>query len=306
MLFVPGNNWRMIKKIPELPADAIILDLEDSVPILEKEKGRFFVKESLEFVKSRVAEEVYVRVNATTTGLLPEDLEVTVHEGLDGIMLPKCESAEDVLESEKLIEKIEKDRGLEHGSIGILPTVETAAGVENAFEIATASKRVFAIGFGAGDYMIDMGGNPYVLALSKDCAEILYPRSRVSIAARAAKILALDTVFFGLLTDIEGLIRDSQRARNLGFKGKFLIHPSQIEPVNKVFSPSVAEVEYAKGVKQAFEEAEQRGLGAATFQGRMIDVATYRMAKGILTTADIIAKREERNKRLLESISETS
>lgn len=293
MLFVPGNNWRMINKIPQLEADAAILDLEDSVPLLEKETGRFFVKESLSFVNSGTIE-VYVRTNGVTTGLLREDLEASVREGIDGVMIPKVQSKKDILEAEKIIEELERNVGLKQGTIGVLPTIETASGVENASEIAKASKRVVAIGFGAGDYMIDMGANPYEITFSKDSLELLYPRSCVSIAARAAEIPAIDTVFFGLLTDREGLMRDSSFAKKLGFKGKFLIHPSQIAPVNEVFSPSTAEVEHAKKVKEAFEEAERRGLGAANLEGRLIDYASFRMAEDILKTAEVITRRKEK------------
>ena len=287
VLFTPGNNLRMIHKIPSIAADAFILDLEDSVPILEKDTARIFIRDSLELAGSGGAE-VYVRINGLMTGFTAQDCEFVIQRGLAGIMLPKDESKEDVLEAEKIIEKLERERGLEPGSIVLIPTLETAKGVVNVYEIATASKRVVAIGFGAVDFTRDMG-----TSLSKEAVELFYARSKCSIAARAAGVQALDTVFIDL-ADKEGLIKDSQLAKQLGFKGKFLIHPSQIDPVNKVFSPSTGEVEYAKKVVNTFKEAEARGLGAASLEGRMIDIAVFRQADDLLALAEAIAEKERK------------
>jgi citrate lyase subunit beta/citryl-CoA lyase len=220
------------------------------------------------------------------TGFTAQDCEFVIQKGLDGIMLPKVESKEDVLDPEKIIEKLEKERGMELGSIVLIPTLETAKGVINVYEIATASKRIIAIGFGAVDFTRDMG-----TSLSKEGTELLFARSQVAIAARAAGVQALDTVFIDL-ADKEGLIKDSQLAKQLGFKGKFLIHPSQIEPVNQIFSPSAKEIEYTKKVVSAFKEAEARGLGAASLEGRMIDIAVFRQAEDLLALAEAIAERE--------------
>lgn len=287
VLFTPGNNMRMIHKIPSLAADAVILDLEDSVPMTEKDTARIFIKDSLELASSGGAE-VYVRVNGLMTGLTAIDCEFIVQKGLEGIVLPKVETKEDVLKSEEIIEKLEKERGLEVGSIVLIPTIETAKGVVNAYEIASASKRVVAIGFGAVDFTRDMG-----TSLSKDGTEIFFARSQTAIAARAAGVQALDTVFIDL-ADREGLIKDAQLAKQLGFKGKFLIHPSQIEPVNRVFSPTTSEIEYAKKVVEAFKKAEEMGLGAASLEGRMIDIAVFRQAQDLLALAEAIAEKERK------------
>ena len=276
---------RRIHKIPSLKADAVILDLEDSIPMAEKETARFFIKANLELAKSGVAE-IYVRVNGTYSGLLEGDCDFIVQKGLDGIMIPKVESAKDVTDTEKIIEKLEKERGIEPGSIVLIPTLETAKGIVNVYEIATASKRNVAIGFGAVDFTRDLG-----TTLSKEGSELFYARSKTSIAARAAGIQALDTVFIDL-ADSEGLIKDAERGKQLGFKGKFLIHPNQIEPVNRVFSPSEKEVEYAKKVVKAMKEAEAKGLGATSFEGRMIDIAVMRQAEDLVSLAESIAKKE--------------
>lgn len=285
ILFTPGNNMRRIHKIPSLKADAVILDLEDSIPMTEKETARFFIKANLELAKSGVAE-IYVRVNGTYSGLLEDDCDFIVQKGLDGIMIPKVESAKDVTDTEKIIEKLEKERGIEPGSIVLIPTLETAKGIVNVYEIATASKRNVAIGFGAVDFTRDLG-----TTISKEGSELFYARSKTSIAARAAGIQALDTVFIDL-ADSEGLIKDAERGKQLGFKGKFLIHPNQIEPVNRVFSPSEKEVEYAKKVVKAMKEAEAKGLGATSFEGRMIDIAVMRQAEDLVSLAESIAKKE--------------
>jgi citrate lyase subunit beta/citryl-CoA lyase len=285
ILFTPGNNMRMIHKIPNLKADAVILDLEDSIPITEKETARFFIKANLELAKSGVAE-IYVRVNGGYSGFLEDDLDFIVQKGLDGIMLPKVESKTDVIESEKIIEKLEKERGITPGSIVLIPTLETAKGVMNVYEIATSSKRNVAIGFGAVDFTRDLG-----VKLSKEGTELFYARSKTAIAARAAGIQALDTVFIDL-ADKEGLIKDAERGKQLGFKGKFLIHPNQIEPVNGVFSPKSNEVEYAKKIVNAMKEAEAKGLGAASLEGRMIDIAVLKQAEDLLILADLIAKKD--------------
>jgi len=286
ILFTPGNNMRRIHKIPSLKADAVILDLEDSIPMTEKQTARFFIKTNLELAKSGVAE-IYVRVNGTYSGLLEDDCDFIVQKGLDGIMIPKVESKKDVTDTEKIIEKLEKERGIEQGSIVLIPTLETAKGIMNVHEIANASKRNVAIGFGAVDFTRDLG-----TTLSKEGTELFYARSKTSIAAKAAGIQALDTVFIDL-ADNEGLIRDARRGKQLGFKGKFLIHPNQIEPVNRVFSPSEKEVEYAKRIVTAMREAEAKGLGATSFEGRMIDIAVLRQAEDLVSLADSIAKKEK-------------
>lgn len=287
ILFTPGNNMRMIYKTPTLAMDAVILDLEDSVPMIEKDTARVFIRDTLDLAGSGGAE-VYVRINGLTTGLTAQDCDFVIQKGLDGVMLPKVESKEDVIESEKIIEKLEKERGMKSGSIVLIPTLETAKGVVNVYEIAVSSKRVIAIGFGAVDFTRDMG-----TSLSKEGTELFFARSQVAIAARAAGVQALDTVFIDL-ADKEGLIKDSQLAKQLGFKGKFLIHPSQIEPVNQIFSPLPKEIEYAKKVVSAFKEAEARGLGAASLEGRMIDIAVFRQAEDLLALAEAIAKKEKK------------
>jgi len=286
MLFVPGNNMRMLHKAGTLDADAIIIDLEDAVPMEDKETARVFVREGIETV-GKEESMVFVRVNGLATGLASQDLEESVCEGLDGIVLPKAESSKDILDAEAILEKIEKQKGLRVGSIIIVPILETAKGVLNAAEVAVASKRVAGLSFGAVDFTRDLG-----VSLSKEGVELSYPRAYVALAARAAGIPAIDTVFIDIM-DREGLIRDSKAAKQLGFRGKLLIHPNQIQPVNEVFSPTQQEVEYCKKVVAAFKEAQARGAGAISLDGKMIDYANYRQAEDVLAIWDLIIKRKK-------------
>lgn len=287
MLFTPGNNLRMIQKTGSLGADAVILDLEDAVPIGEKETGRLFVRDSVEQVAAK-GPSVFVRVNALPTGLTAEDLRWAVQPRLKGIVLPKSESKEDVLTCAGWIAELEKEQGIEPGSTVLVPLLETAKGVLLAWEIATASQRVIALAFGAIDFTRDMGTN-----LSAEGAEIFYARSHVAIAARAAGLQAIDTPWTDI-TDIEGLVREAKVARQLGFKGKLAIHPNHVESLHRVFSPSEAEIAFARRVVVAFREAEAQGLGAISLDGRMIDVANARQAEQVMAWAEMIdSKRKE-------------
>ncbi|MFQ6076055.1 MAG: HpcH/HpaI aldolase/citrate lyase family protein [Candidatus Bathyarchaeia archaeon] len=288
MLFVPGNNMRMIHKTKTLDADAFILDLEDAVPMEEKETARVFIEDALDWMGPEGLD-VFVRVNTLATGLTPSDIEAAVREGIGGIMLPKSESKGDVLEVDRLIEDAEGRRGLKHGSTSVIPLIETARGVLNAPEISTAGSRIVAVSFGAVDFTRDMG-----TTISREGTELFYARSRISLVARASGVQAIDTVWVDIM-DREGLLRDARLAKQLGFRGKLLIHPNQIEPVNGVFSPSEQEVRYAQRVVEAFREAEARGLGAISLEGRMIDTASYRQALDLLSLAEAIE--EKRMKR---------
>jgi citrate lyase subunit beta/citryl-CoA lyase len=295
MLFVPGNNMRMIAKAATLPADAIILDLEDAVPLPDKATARIMTRDSIKGVKLG-GSYVFVRVNALTTNLTAEDLKFVTVEGLDGLMLAKTETKSDIVELDSMLEETEKGGGLEPRSLKVVPLIESAKGVINAYEIASASERIIAVAFGAGDYYRDLGRGA---SFSPEQTELLYARSRIVNCSVAAGVQAIDTVFFGLLTDREGLMKETMLALQLGFKGKLLIHPTQIEPVNKAFSPSLDEAEYARRVVEAFEEAQARGLGATSFEGKMIDYMNYKQAKDLVRLVEFIAEEKEDESPLL-------
>lgn len=293
MLFVPGNNMRFIHRSVALPADAVILDLEDSCPVQEKLMGRIFIRDSLDLVGSGGAE-VWVRPNGAATGLLEADLDGVVRRGLNGILLPKVEDPKEVTDLEKMLDERELEEGITRGSIAIIPTIESAVGALKVLDICTASRRNVGVGFGAGDYLRDFGRS--VDEMSKEGTEVLYARSRIAIAGRVSGLLAVDTVFFGLITDVEGLRRESKMALQLGFSGKFLIHPNQVRPVNEVFSPAPKEVNRARRIIEAFEEAQERGLGATTLEGRLVDLASVKQAQNTLAAADAIGRREKKRK----------
>ncbi len=295
MLFIPANSWRMIMRATGEMQDAVILDLEDAVPVGEKETARVFARDGIPILRSKGID-VFVRVNSLATGLTAEDLKYVVVKGLDGVMLPKSESKEEIIELDQILKGEEAKKRLKPDTISIMPLLESPRGVLNASEVATASERVVALGFGAGDFLREFGEGFAIARLSPDeyFPMILYARSRVSIAARVAGVPAIDTPFFGLLIDTEGLIRESSRAKLLGFKGKMLIHPRHIEPVNRVFSPSQEDIEFSKQMINAYKEAEAKGLGAASYGGRMIDYAMVSMGQDLLARAEAIAEKEKK------------
>ncbi|MBN2580675.1 MAG: CoA ester lyase [Pirellulales bacterium] len=273
LLFTPGNNLRRIVKSGTLGADAVILDLEDSVPAADKETARLFVRDSIAEV-GRSGAAVFVRINALATGLAEDDLDWAVQPGLRGIMLPKPESPDHVT---ALVEQLKKR---EESPLSIIPLVETAKGIINAYAIASASPRVIAVALGGLDYIRDMG-----VRLTPEGTELSYARAHLGVAARAAGVLAFDTPCIEV-KNRELLDAESRSARQLGFRGKLLIHPSQIGPVNEVFSPGAEEVSAARRIVETFEQARRQGQGAITLDGRMIDEANYRQARELLAAAE--------------------
>ncbi|HUT16267.1 MAG TPA: CoA ester lyase [Anaerolineae bacterium] len=286
MLFTPGNNPRMIDKAATLGADAVILDLEDAVPMAEKDTARVLVKDAVEVVGAQ-GTQVFVRPNAIGTGLTAEDLRWSVQRGLTGIVLPKTESREQVLEAVDWIRALEAERDLDPGSVVLMPLLETAKGVLSAQEIAAASERIVAVAFGAVDYTRDMG-----TSLSAEAIELFYAQSYIALVARAYGVQAIDSPCI-TIRDQEVLVAEARRSRQLGYRGKLLIHPGQIEPVNQVFSPSEEEVAHAQRVVDAFRQAEAQGLGAISLDGTMIDVANARQAKDLLSWAEAIDRKRD-------------
>lgn len=285
LLFVPGNRANMIEKARSLPADVLVLDLEDSVPAAEKRAAALLVRDSIPGLPRR-GQKVYVRVNALDSGLVEEELETVLGPGVDGISLPKANSPLDVKEVDHLIARLEPRRGIPKGHIKIIPWIETAKGLLRAYDTATASPRVVAVAYGAEDFTRDMG-----IPRTLEGRESHYPRATVAVAARAAEVWALDSPYPDF-RDPEGLARDAGAARGLGFQGKFVIHPDQIEPVNRAFSPSPEEVAQARAIVVAFEEAEARGSAATSLEGRMIDIPVAQRARKLLDLARAIEGRE--------------
>ena len=280
MLFVPGNNLRMINNARTLKTDAIILDLEDAVPFIDKETARLFIRDSIGTL-SAAGNNTFVRVNGISSGFIKDDLKWVVQADLAGLVIPKIESRTDIEEVSSQLKAHFEVEQIKSENFFLIPQIESALGLINAFEIAN-TPQVWALAFGALDFAFDMG-----ISLSDDQDELLYARSKLALAARAAKVQAIDTPWFNI-QDQEGLEQHATAALKLGFHGKLLIHPRQIEIVNRIFAPRSSEVEHALKIVQAYEGAERVGAGAVAFEGKMIDQATYRIAKDVIVKADEI------------------
>jgi len=292
LLFVPANSWRMITTATAEGGDAVILDLEDACPVAEKETGRVFARDSIPMLKEK-GMDVFVRVNSFDTGLTEEDVRYVIVAGLDGVMLPKSESKEDIVRLDQLLTTEEEKKGLAPKSIAILALLESPKGICKVAEIISGSERVIGVSFGAGDYSREIGAGMGVTSLSADEFFLMasHPRSCIALAARAAGVLAIDSPFFGLVIDTESLTKESRRVKLMGFTGKLLTHPRHVEPVNQVFSPGKDEVEFAGRVIKAYEEAKAKGLGATSMGGRMIDFGSYRRALNLISIAEKISER---------------
>jgi citrate lyase subunit beta / citryl-CoA lyase len=281
LIFVPGNSMRFVEKAKTLAADIICFDLEDSVPDNEKDAARRIISETLLARRQEYSGIVYVRTNSPESGLIPDDLKAVLQEGIDGIVVPKVNDVSEMLEIKKHIVMLEKERKTD--KIALMPSIETARGVVNAYLIASAEERIKALVFGVFDFLYDM-------RLDYDEHDPLgysYVRAKIPVDARAAGVHAIDAIW-QKIDDIDGLIRDATTARRLGYSGKSIIHPSQIEPVHKVFRPSKNEVEWAKKVVQALGQAMKKGTGrgAIRLEGKMIDAVHYKQAKAILDAVD--------------------
>jgi citrate lyase subunit beta/citryl-CoA lyase len=263
-----------------LPADVLVLDLEDSVPAGEKVAARAAVAAAASELAMTGAV-VFVRVNAASTGLQEDDLRAVVVPGVAGISMSKPERAEDVRRMDALLTELEGTRGLPEGGLRLVVWAELPLGVLNAYEIAAASPRVVALSFGGEDFLTEMG-----IRRTGDAREFAHARAQIAIAARAAGVLAIDTpdANFG---DLDAFEADARRARGLGFLAKYCIHPNQLEVVNRVFAPSPEEVAEAKRILAAYAEGARLGLGAVALDGRMIDAPVVLRAERLLARAGL-------------------
>jgi citrate lyase subunit beta/citryl-CoA lyase len=278
MLFVPGNNPGMIRDAGIYRSDCIMFDLEDSVALHEKDSARFLVWEALSTLEYP-GKELVVRINDPRVQLGRDDLEAVVRTRKAVIRLPKTESAADIVYCAELIGHIEKKIGAEPGSTRMMAAIESAAGVLNAKEIAAASPRLIGIALGAEDYVTDLR-----TTRSAEGIELLFGRSMVLLAARAAGIAAIDTVFSNV-NDEEGLRRETAHIKQLGFDGKSIINPRQIRIVHEVFTPTEKEIEHALAVLAARDEAERSGSGVISLNGKMVDKPVVERAQQTLDRA---------------------
>jgi citrate lyase subunit beta/citryl-CoA lyase len=279
MLFTPGNQPRRVAKaLAEIPADAVILDLEDAVPIAAKEATRAAVAAALAIPRRTT---LYVRVNGVETPWFFGDLEAVVRRGLDGVMLPKTASVEMLLLADRHLSHLEAERGLPRGSVDLLPLIESAEGVANLREICTTGlARVKRLGFGAADYTADVGAT-----WTAGEEELLLPRAHLVLYSRLGRLEPpIDTVY-PHFHDPQGFEASSRRARQLGFQGRMCIHPDQVEAANRIFSPTPEEIAWAQEVIAAFREAEAQGVGAIAVRDQLIDYAFVARARRILSAA---------------------
>ncbi len=282
LLFAPGNEPRKLAKVGACGADGVILDLEDSVPLDQKIGARANVTAAA----PRAAEggRVYVRVNpiAAKTGFSADhgadDIAAVVYPELDGIVVPKVESADEIAHVEALIGAAERDRGAHEGTLEIVPLIESAAGLWNAYEIACASRRIRMLLFGAADFTLDLG-----IDWSRGESEVAYARSRLVVISRAADIEPPIDSPWVRLTDDDGLAHSISEARRLGFQGKLCIHPKQVPVVHRGFSSVQPEdLAHARRVVDAFSEAESRGSASIVVDGRFVDYPMVEKARRTL------------------------
>jgi len=274
LIFVPGNNPRFLEKAKSLSADVVCFDLEDSVPDKEKKKARTLIKNALKKRKQYSAS-VFARTNSPDSNKIEADLKEIVQKGIDGIVIPKVNSAKEIKKIEKIISSLEKKRKIR--GIRLIPSIESALGVINCYEIASASKRIDAIVFGIFDLLNDIGieytkGNP---------PGAKYSRYKVPVAATAAGVYAIDGIWQDI-KDTSGLKKDCEVGKSLGYVGKSVIYPDQIKTVHKIFHPNKTEISWAKKVCNVYKKSTKKGKGAVVVDGKMIDEVHYKRAKALL------------------------
>jgi len=277
LMFVPGNSEKMLTKAIGLEnLDAAMFDLEDGAPPDQKDVARELVAEMLG--RPAGGPRRYVRINAIATDRMEADLHAVVRPGLEGLVLPKVERADEVQLVDRLLEEQEPRAGVPSGGVGLIAAVESAVGLLNAASIAAASPRMVGLMFGAEDFGLDLG-----LPTNREgeARELIYARSAMVVAAASAHVQSMDGVWPDI-HDFDGVRRDAVQARRLGFSGKSTFHPGQIDIINEVFSPSAAEVEHARRVVDAFEEAQAAGQGAVAFGGQLIDLPIVERARRVL------------------------
>ena len=278
MLYVPGNNAGMMADAMIYGADSIMFDLEDSISLKEKDAARHLVYQAVKNIDFGDVELV-CRVNGLDSPYGENDIEAMVAAGIHVIRLPKTETVEDIRAVEQLIAKYEVKHNIEEGTVKMMAAIESALGIINAYSIATASNRLIGIAIGAEDYVTNLK-----TTRSASGVELLYARSQLLNAARAAGIAALDTVFSDV-DDSEGFTKEVKLIKQLGFDGKSVINPRQIPIVHQVFKPTDSEINHAQAVIKASDEAEKKGLGVVSLNGKMIDKPIVERAQRIIELA---------------------
>ncbi|HYA16326.1 MAG TPA: CoA ester lyase [Bryobacteraceae bacterium] len=278
-LFVPGHRASWIEKASQYGADRLILDLEDSVPPVEKPGARRITRDSLRLLRQQ-GQRAGVRINSLATGLAQADIEAVVCRELEYVILSKVETAADLHHLDRELAELERKHGLDHGHIETPLLAETARAMRDIYEIATSCHRVRRVILAAGP------GGDAARAIgyqwSKEGTETLYLRSKAVLDCRAAGIRYPEITSWWNVADLEGLEKDARRNRQLGFRGQTVMHPSHVAIVNKVFTPSAEEVAYAQGLVAAMDDAARQGIAAIAYEGEMVDEAMANYARELL------------------------
>ena len=273
LIFVPGNNSRFLEKAKKLESDIVCFDLEDSVPDIEKANARKLIKNAL---KSRklYKSSIFVRTNSPTSGKIPNDLKEVIQKGIDGIVIPKVNNVKELQKIVKTLSGLEKKQKLK--PIQIIPSIESAEGVVNTYNIASFGKRIPAVVFGVFDLLNDLG-----VEYTKESEGEKYSRGKIPVDAHAAGIVAIDAIWQDL-KDSKGFQKDCKTGRSLGYSGKSIIHPDQISVVHKSFYPNKTEILWAEKVCKVYSESTKKGKGATTVDGKMIDEVHFKQAQALL------------------------
>ena len=283
LIFVPGNRPNMLQRALTFNADILMVDLEDSVPPAEKSAARDLAAQWIPQLR-QAGRRVMARVNSLDTGLIRDELAALISPHLYGISVGKTNSLSDLRQIESILAPLEKAAGIPAGQIKLIPWIESAKAVVNVHSIAAALPRTIALAFGAEDYTNDLG-----IQRTDAGAEVHHPRAAIAIAARAASIAALDSPYVAFRNP-QGLQQDAATARQMGYTGKFAIHPDQIAPINAAFSPSPKEIAHAQRLMAAWQEAEAAGRGSLALDGKMVDIPVVKRAQNLLNLAEAIAQ----------------
>ena len=281
LLFVPAHRANMVEKAAGVPADVIVLDLEDAVPLQEKAAARESIRGSIDSPKA-AGKAVHVRINHLDTGLTRDDLSAAIGPGLDGLLFPKAQGAAQIRELDVMIREAELHSGVRPGTVALFPMIETARGVLRCEEIATASTRIAGLAFGGEDYAADIG-----VPRTPRANEFEYARRVIIHCAIAYGLQPLDAIY-ATLHDEPGLIEDARYGRSIGMKGKYVVHPDQVGPVNEVFAPTAAELATARKIVDAYDAAMQGGVGVIDVDGQLVDVPVANRARDLLAYAEAI------------------
>ena len=278
LLFIPGNQPKMLEKASHFLPDVYIPDLEDSVGDNDKTDARKIVSENIRLFKES-DKLIIPRVNSLESGLFEDDIAALISKGINGVSVGKIYDAEDIVQIDKIISTYEENLNMQIGSLSLIPWIETASGILESKAILKSSVRIKAAAFGAEDFTNDMG-----IERQADNSEIQVAKNYLAIAARACGVTALDNPFFDFKNS-SALVEDCINSKKMGYKGKFAIHPDQIDDINKSFSPSKSDIEHAKKVIQVFKEAIEQGRGSTSLNGYVIDVPVYKRAQNLIELA---------------------